>query len=389
MRSSADVVVLGGGVMGASILFNLAKRGVTETVLVERAALGAGSTGRSSGIVRMHYTSEVNVRIAFESLKILENFDEIVGGDPGLTRVGVMFFAGEDTAEAFRSNVAMQQRLGVETSLLTDEEVREVAPYLDLDDTAAVCYEPNSGYADPPGVLQAYASAARDLGAELVLDNPALDIEISGGKVSGVVTRQGRVETDTAIIATGPWTPGLLSKLDIELPLMPTRHPVFFLKRSLDKLPTHPVIGDLVNLVYFRPESPDLTLVGDVDVHDQVDPDTFDQTVGMDYVEQMWPKVNRRIPLLAEAELFTGYSGLYTETPDNHPVIDKVEGVEGLYICTGFSGHGFKESPFVGVLVAEMVLDGKAHSLDISAFRMDRFKEGALNETGYVSNVIA
>ena len=389
MRSRADVVVVGGGVMGASILFNLARRGVTDTVLVEREALGAGSTGRSSGIVRMHYSSEVNVRVAFESLKILENFNEIVGGDSGLTRVGVMFFAGEETAEAFRHNVAMQQRVGVETSLLTDEEVREVAPYLELDDTEAVCYEPNSGYADPPGVLQAYASAARDLGAELVLDNPAQDIEIRGGKVAGVVTRKGRVETDTAVIATGPWTPRLLKKLDMELPLTPTRHPVFFLKRPMDRLPTHPVIGDLVNMVYFRPENPDLTLVSDVDVHEQVDPDTFDQTVGMDYVEEMWPKVTRRLPLLGEAELFTSYSGLYTETPDNHPIIDKVEGIEGLYICTGFSGHGFKESPFVGVVVAEMVLDGKAHSLDISCFRMNRFREGALNETGYVSKVIA
>ncbi len=336
----------------------------------------------------MHYSSEVNVRLAWESFKILQNFEEVVGGDPGFEKVGFMLLVPPEALETFEQNIAMQQSVGVDTRIISREDAKELAPYLFVEDAGGICYEPQSGYADPPGVGQAFATTARDLGAELVLENPALDIEIRKGRVVAVLTAKGRIETPTAVLATGPWSGRFMKKLGYSLPLMATRHEIFFVRRPMDRLPTHLVIGDLVNMAYFRPESPDLTLVGEIDVEEEADTDTYNQKVEMEFVREMWPRVAKRIPVLGDAEYFSGYAGLYTNTPDSHPVIDGVEGIDGLYICTGFSGHGFKESPAVGVVVSELILDGEARTVDISPFRMDRFRRGALNQPGYASRVI-
>ena len=388
MKSKADVVVIGGGVMGCSILFNLGRRGVTDTVLVEKESLGAGSTGRSSGIVRMHYSSEVNARIAFGSLETIRDFEEIVGADSGFVNAGAMFIASPEAEESFRRNIAMQQSLGIDTRVLDVQQAKEVAPHFVFDESDAICFEPQSGYADPPSVGQGFASAARGMGAEVLLDNPALDVEIVNDRVVGVETREGRVETDTVVVAAGPWSVQVMRKIGMEIPLKATRHEVFFLKRRMEVLPEHPVIGDLVNMAYMRPESPDLTLVGDVELEIEANPDDFDQKPGMDYIETMWGRVAKRAPGLGEAEYFTGYAGLYTNTPDGHPIIDKVEGIEGLYVCTGFNGHGFKESPAVGMLVAEMIVDGEATTIDISSLGLSRFSGEGLHNIGYASKVM-
>ena len=388
MKSKADVVVIGGGVMGCSILFNLARRGVTDTVLVEKESLGAGSTGRSSGIVRMHYSSEVNARIAFGSLETIRDFGEIVGADSGFVNSGAMFIAPPEAREDFERNIAMQQSLGIDTRVLDARQAKEVAPHLHFSESDTICFEPQSGYADPPSVGQGFASAARSMGAKVLLDTPALDVEIVNDRVVGVETKEGRVETETVVVAAGPWSVQVMCKIGIEMPLKATRHEVFFLKRRMDVIPGHPVIGDLVNMAYMRPESPDLTLVGDVELEIEANPDDFDQKPSMEYIETMWGRVAKRAPGLEEAEYFTGYAGLYTNTPDGHPIIDKVEGVEGLYICTGFNGHGFKESPAVGMLVAEMIVDGEATTIDISSLGLSRFSGEGLHNIGYASKVM-
>ena len=388
MKSRADVVVIGGGVMGCSILFHLARRGITNALLVEKESLGAGSTGRSSGIVRMHYSSEVNARIAFASLETIRDFQEIVGSDSGFVNSGAMFIAPPEAQEDFRRNIAMQQSLGIDTRVLDARQAKEVAPHLHFNESDTICFEPQSGYADPPSVGQGFASAARGMGAKVLLDTPALDVEIVNDRVVAVETKEGRVETDTAVVAAGPWSVQVMRKIGMDLPLKATRHEVFFLKRRMEVIPEHPVIGDLVNMAYMRPESPDLTLVGDVELEIDADPDDYDQKPSMDYIERMWGRVAKRAPGLEDAEYFTGYAGLYTNTPDGHPIIDKVEGVQGLYICTGFNGHGFKESPAVGKLVAEMIVDGEATSIDITSLGMARFGEDALHNVGYASKVM-
>ena len=393
MSTTADAVIIGGGGMGTSILYNLAARGLTNTVLLERDVLGSGSTGRSSGCVRMHYSNEVHARMAWQSLDIFRNFDDVVGSSvpnqAAFVETGYLIFSGEDDIDAFNSNVAMHQRVGIQTSIISQEDAAEIAPGFKLDDCAAIAYEPRSGHADPSGTAAAYAARARELGAQVRLQAPATTVEVSAGKVTAVITAQERIETPSAVIATGPWSRRFLLQHGIDLPLEATRHEVIHLKRPLGKLPNHPGGGDIANLIYFRPEGSDLTLVGNGNIEQVVDdPEIYAARPSQSFIQEVWTRLVRRIPVMEEAEFSTGYAGLYTSTPDSHPVIDKVEGIDGLYICTGFSGHGFKLSPMVGVLMAELIMDGQATTIDISPLRMSRFREGDLNSPSYGFKVL-
>lgn len=390
MTITSEAVVIGGGVMGASILYHLALRGLQGPVLLERDTLGSGSTGRSSGAIRMHYSTKVNARMAWESLKVFQDFGEIVGGgEAGFVNTGYMVFVPENAKEAFGQNIAMQQSVGIATRMVSHEEAHELAPAFHLGEGEAFAWEAGSGHADPSGTALAYATRARELGAKVVLESPVLDIEIAGGAVKAVTTEKDRYETPIAVVATGPWSQRFLAKLGIDLPLLPTRHEVFLVRRDTDEVPHHPGGGDMSNLIYFRPEGKDLTLVGNGNREAEADPDAYNPRVSMDFVEDIWVRLANRIPGLAGADFFTGYAGLYTTTPDLHPVMDAVGGVDGLYICTGFSGHGFKLSPMVGVLMSELILEKHASTIDIYSLRMTRFQEGALNETKYAFRVIA
>jgi glycine/D-amino acid oxidase-like deaminating enzyme len=389
MTETAEAVIIGGGVMGCSILYHLAARGMTDSLLLERDLLGSGSTGRSSGAVRMHYSTEVHARMAWHSLQVFRDFDNRVGGECGYTNTGYLVFAGAEAAYSFRANLALQQRVGIETAEISRAEAAEIAPGFFLDDCAGIAYEPLSGHADPSGTALAFAARARELGARTRLQLPAVSVETESGRVTAVVTGDGRIETGRVIVATGPWSRRFLLRHGIDLPLTATRHEVVHLKRPLDRLPYHPGGGDIANLTYFRPEGADLTLVGNGNIEQEVDdPEIYAQRPSQSFIQEIWTRLARRIPLMADAEYSTGYAGLYTSTPDSHPVMDRVDGVDGLYVCTGFSGHGFKLSPAVGLLMAELVLDGRATTIDISPLRMSRFAEGDLNLPGYGFKVL-
>ena len=390
MTVKAEAVIIGGGVVGTSILYNLASRGVKAPVLLERDTLGSGSTGRSSGAVRMHYSTTVNAYLAWQSFKVFQDFDEIVGGgDVGFVKTGYMVFVPEDAVSGLEHNIAIQQAVGIDTRIISWEEAHELAPMFQFNDGEAFAWEPESGHADPSGTALAYATRARELGAEVVLESAALDVDVSGGKVVAVTTATERYETDIAVVATGPWSSRFMSRLGFDLPLEATRHEVFLLRRPMDKLAFHPGGADMANLTYFRPEGSDLTLVGNGNAEDIADPDDYNPRHNTDHLQDVWLRLARRLPEIADAELYTGYAGLYTSTPDLHPVVDRVDGIDGLYICTGYSGHGFKLAPAVGIVMAELILDGEARSVDITPLRMSRFQEGDLNETTYKFKVVA
>ena len=387
MVETAEVVVVGGGVMGCSILYHLAARGVAGALL-EREALGSGSTGRSSGAVRMHYSTEVHARMAWHSLQVFRDFDGVVGGECGYVNTGYLVFAGAEALDGFRANIALQQGVGIRTGEIRREDAAELAPGFYLEDCAGIAWEPWSGHADPSGTALAYAGRARDLGARVRLRSPAQSVEISGGRVRAVIADGLRIETRCAIVAAGPWSRRFLLGHGIDLPLRATRHEVIHLRRP-PELPGHPGAGDIANLIYFRTEGLDLTLIGNGNLEDDVeDPEIYAQRASPGFITEVWTRIARRIPAMADAELAAGYAGLYTQTPDSHPVIDRVDGVDGLYICTGFSGHGFKLSPAVGLVVSELVLDGEARAIDISPLRMSRFAEGELNLPGYGFRVL-
>ena len=381
---SAETVIIGGGVMGCSILYSLAIRGMTDALLLERDVLGSGSTGRSSSAIRMHYSTEVHARMAWESFKVFRDFSEVVGGECGYTRTGHLIMAGESDADTFRANVAMQQGVGIDTRLVTREEAQELAPAFYLDDCGIIAYEPQCGYGDASATCTSFAQRARDLGSRIILRSPATGIEVTGGRVTAVITAEGRVPTERAIIATGPWSRRFLLEQGIDLPVEATRHEVVHLRRGPEGPDYHPGGGDIINQIYFRPEGSDLILVGNGNMEDVIeDPEIFAQRASPAFIQEIWTRLARRVPALADAEFSTGYAGLYTSTPDSHPIMDAVAGIDGLYICTGFSGHGFKLSPMVGTLMAELILEGQASSIDITALRMSRFAEGQLNSDGY------
>ena len=387
-NTTADAVIVGGGVMGCSIQYNLAARGMTNTLLLERDLLASGSTSRSQAILRMHYSNEVTTRLAWESLKIFKNFEELTGSPSGYVRTGYFMIVGNEDRSALEENVAMHKRIGVETDVVSVEDVKEIAPMLSVEGDEAFAYEPQSGYADPYSVTTGYSRRAREMGARMQLETPVNDIEITGGKVSAVIAGDQRVETPIAVVATGPWSRPFLEKLGIDLNLRTVRHQVVMLSRSVEKIPNHPIFGDVVNDLSARPDVGNLTLVG-VGEEEYVGPDEYNQGVDMPMVEKTFLNLAKRMPGIEEAEFRGGWSGLFTTTPDWHPVLDSVDGIEGLYISVGFSGHGFKLSPMVGVVMSELIIEGEATSVDISMLNLNRFKEGKEMVSRYRMAVLA
>ena len=258
---------------------------------------------------------------------------------------------------------------------------------LALGDAAGLAYEPESGYADPYAVASTYARRARDKGAEVNLETPATRIKVSGSRVQGVETAHGMVSAPIVVVAAGPWSTALLQDIGIQLPVRPVRHQLIVLQRPADLLPDHPVVGDLVHETSFRPDSTNLTLIGSEE--EEVDLETWNPGVDMDVVASAFSRVAARCPLLAQARFRSGWSGLFDVTPDWHPILDRVDGVEGLYCAVGFSGHGFKLSPMIGVVMAELITQGWASSIDISMLDWDRFKEGRLINSRYRYRVLA
>jgi len=389
MAATADTVIIGGGVMGCGIQFNLAKRGMTDTLLLERDVLASGSTSRSQAILRMHYSNEVTAKMALESLKIFKNFEDVVGGPSGYVQTGYLIIVGAEDSRAMAENVAMQQRVGVDTSVVQANDVREIAPMVVVSEGEAFAYEPQSGYADPYSVTTGYAHAARQLGATIRAGAPVTEIETTSNRVTAVRTAEERIETPIAVVAAGPWSGPLLATVGVDVPLRPIRQQVVMLQRSADVVPDHPIIGDVVQDLSARPDTGDLTLADGSGDGAPEDPDTYNQSVDMPVVETTFAKLVTRVPAMEHATFKGGWSGLFTTTPDWHPILDRVDGIDGLYCAIGFSGHGFKLSPMIGVAMSELITEGKGVSVDISMLNLKRFAEGKLMRSRYAMQVLA
>ena len=377
MTTTAETVIIGGGVMGCSIAYNLAARGMAGVVLLERNVLGAGATGRSTASVHTHYSTEVLARLAFHSLQVFRNFDNVVGGQCGFTQTGHLVFAGRGDQDQMAANVTLQRETGIETSIVNQRDAAEIVPGFHLDDCAAIVYEPLSGHADASGTALAYATRARQLGVRTELRSPATDLEITGGKIAGVVTAQGRISTGRVIVAAGAWSGDFMARHGISLPLKVTRHEVAAFRRPSGGASSFPGASDMVNQIYFRPEGEGMVLVGSGGPGETVeDPAIYGHRPTQGFIASVWTRLANRIPMMERSEYATGFAGLYTSTPDRHPIMDRVTGIEGLYLCAGFSGHGFKLAPAVGATMAELVLDGRSSSIDISPLRLARFAPG-------------
>ena len=387
MRNTADAVVIGGGVMGCSLLYYLARRGVGRPLLLERSVLGAGSTGRSQAICRMHYSNPITASMAWNSLQVYANFGDQVGGESGFVKTGYLVVVEDIDRPSLELNISMQQELGINVGVISPDELRELAPMIETFQGEGLAWEPDSGYANPYLVTTSFAARARELGADIVTRAAGTGIEISGGRVRAVLTDQGRMETPLAVVAAGPWANYLMDGVGIQFPLVPVRHQVALATRLPGTLPEHPIVGDIAQSFSFRPESPTLTMVGFGE--DEAELDNYDEGIDQADAADAMTRLIRRMPGMGQSYYRGGWSGLFTTTPDWHPILDRVPGVEGLFCMVGFSGHGFKLAPAIGQAMSELVLDGQASSIDLSPLRFSRFEENDLIQSRYRYRVLA
>jgi sarcosine oxidase subunit beta len=375
VAETADAIIIGGGIHGASLAFHLTRRGLRPLVL-ERRFVGAGATGRSSGLVRMHYDLEPESALAWASYRIFRNWDDVVGGDCGFTRTGFLQLVAPQNDPQLRANVAMHQRLGIPSLLVTADDVRRLAPAFFTEDFDLAAYEPESGYADPSASAASLLAAARTGGARLLQDALVTGVETGGGRVQGVETTRGSYQAPIVINVAGAWAREVAALVGLDLPITTWRHDTAFLRRPKDLGPSHPTVIDFINLMYFRPETGGLTLVGLEDNNPLgVSPDTGGDQPQADFVERAVDRICRRLPGMERGSLQSAHAGYDGLTPDQRAILGQA-GPEGFFLVCGFSGTGFKIAPAVGACMAEWIVDGRPKTVDISGFSLKRFAEG-------------
>jgi sarcosine oxidase subunit beta len=376
LPSSAQVVVIGGGVMGASTAYHLALRGVRDVVLLEsQSFFGQGATGKCAGGIRYQFSTAVNVRLSLLSLPMLARFEEETGQPIDLRYPGYMLLATtEDNVAEFQRNVALQHSLGVPTEWLTGDEVRRRVPQLAADDVLAATYHSGDGIADPNGVVAGYISAGRRLGVKAFNDAPVTGVEVENGRVVAVNTPLGRVACETVVNAAGPWAALIGDMAGVSLPIIPVRRQMLTTAPLPDLPPDFPFVIDFARSLYFHREGEGL-LTGMSNPHQSPG---FDESVDDEWELTHLEAAVARLPLLAKARLQARWAGLYEVTPDAHPIIGRVPSLDNFIVVAGYSGHGFMHGPIAGLLVAEIILDGRAHTLDITELGYERFAEGRL-----------
>ncbi len=374
---TADYIIIGGGVIGCSTAYNLARLGARNVVVLERDSVCSGGTAKSCAIVRTHYSIESNLVHAVESLKIFANFDEIVGGEVGWRRTGYLILGPEEHGEAMESVFRTQNAHGIDTATLTPEEAQTIHPLLRLDDVGVIGYDSQAGYADPYLTTQAYARRAREMGVQLHTDTAVTGLD-AYGEVKTVETTAGTFESPVVIMAAGPWTHNLGRMIGVDFPFEVSKHKVVTLRINRPYELDWPIVKDLTtpDKIYFRPETGGVVLVGTGDHGDPIDdPDALTDEVGMDHVERIDGLISHRMPAFADAFYVAGWTGPYDITPDWNPIIGPVPGYDDVYVAVGFSGHGFKLAPTVGEALAQTVL-GEEARLSIDPYAPTRFAEG-------------
>ncbi len=373
---TADVVIIGGGVMGTSTAYHLALKGCRNVLLLERESFfGIQATGKCAGGIRYQFGTEINVRLSLLSLPMLDRFEEELGQPIDLRYCGYLFLLTrpEDVA-AFRAQVGMQHRLGVMTRWLEPGEVARMVPLINLEGVLAGTFHERDGLADPNSVVQGYVSGARRLGARLLNDVEVTGIEVESGRVQGVVTNRGKVSTPVVVNAAGPWAGEVGRMAGVDIPIVPVRRQIVVTGPIPEVPPDFPFVIDFAQSLYFHREGPGI-LTG---MSNPNEPPGFDQSVDEEWEVVHLEAAMKRMPILEKATLASHWAGLYEVTPDAHPILGRVPELEGFYIIGGFSGHGFMHGPICGLLLAEEILDGRAHTLDISSLSITRFREGRL-----------
>jgi sarcosine oxidase, subunit beta len=386
LPSRAEVVIVGGGCMGASIAYHLAARGVRNVVLVERGALACGPTGRSTAILRRHYSQPLLVRMADHGLRLYSQFEEAVGSSSGFVRTGLLVGVDARDRSALEHNVEVARAEGVLMELLDSDELGEIEPRIragELD----YCLEPEAGYCDPYLATAGFASAARRDGAEI-----AEGVTAEAVMPGEVQTSDGPLSAGSVVVAAGPWSPSLLTPLGYELPIRSARAEVGRFRLPADFGPQLPALVDFsASQLYFKPSEPGLLEVGSLSpdhAERPIDPDACPEGAETETLDEFAHGLRRRLRGAERGHWRGSWSAIYDVTPDWHPAIGQLPGTEGVFVAAGFSGHGFKLAPAVGLSVAELVCNGRTTTFDLSLLNPARFERNELVSTTYGYSVL-
>ena len=358
MVESAEVVIIGGGAMGTSVAYHLAKLGQTDVVLLERESLGSGSTSKAAGGIRAQFADELNVRIAIRSMAEFQALDRV--GGIGFRRNGYLFLLdSEEDAERFRRAQVVQHALNVPSQILTPDEARELVPGVVTDDLVAAAYCPIDGHATPEAVVQAYAGSAAAQGVEILQQTPAERIVRFGDRIHSVETSAGRIRTDTVVCTAGVWSRDVGTLAGLEIPVQGEPRWVHYTPEDGGLPDPLPLTIDFSTGFYFHREGTGLVFGGREPT-----------------IEGVASKATRRLPVLAELPIQSSWWGFYEMSPDHNALVGETSELRRFLYATGFSGHGFQQAPAVGEHLAELVL-GKDPTLDLSPLSLARFAAGS------------
>ncbi|TME66650.1 MAG: FAD-binding oxidoreductase [Chloroflexi bacterium] len=381
-----DVLIIGGGVIGCSIAYHLTKRGCRNVVVVERNTIGSGSTAKAAGGFRQQFSYETNVRLAMYSINFFEHFHEQLELPPDAEgvdfhQIGYLFLLSTPEAfTTFERSAALQQRLGLPVEVLTPEQVGSRWPWLSVHDLVGATYCPTDGYGRPHNVMQAFATQAQRLGASFVEGAEVSAITRKAARIMTVETNQGSFSPGSVIICAGPWSGELGRLAGVEIPVQPLRR-MCFVTDPFDAIPQDaPMTIEMPNTFHFRPEGAGFML----GTSDQDEPYGFHTTMRWEWLERVMEDAAKRVPVLEQAKIHHGWAGLYETSPDHNAILGPIPGVENLLVATGFSGHGVMQSPATGMIMSEFILDGKAHTLDVSDLGIERFSTGRLHPENHV-----
>ncbi|MFQ5841271.1 MAG: NAD(P)/FAD-dependent oxidoreductase [Thermodesulfobacteriota bacterium] len=372
MRKTAGIVIIGGGIIGVSVAYYLGKMGAKNVILLEKDLVGEGSTGLCAGGIRRQWSTEVNMHFALKAFEMYQNFKDEFGADPEFHQIGYLFLAtSQEELEIFEKNVEFQNRFGVPSQILTPEEIKKGWPFLNTEDVLGGAFCDTDGYAGPYEVTEAIARAARRHGVEILEKTEATSIEEERGRIVSVTTTVGKVETPVVANAAGPYAANIGRMAGIEVPVKPIRRQLFVTDAFHMIPPSVPYTIDHGQNFYFRREGEAVLFSGPQD-----ELPSFNLKTDFDSMVETAEKAMRRVPVFEEANIARGWAGLYEISPDNHAILGKVQEVEGLILANGFSGHGFQHGPTAGMVIAELILNGRAETIDIEPLAPTRFKEG-------------
>lgn len=375
LPSSADIVIIGAGIMGASIAFHLAERGVENIVVLERDFIGRGATADAAGGIRLQFSTRTNIELSLVSMEYWENFEDRFDTFINFRQQGYLFLlTDEANVPVFKQNLELQQSLGVPARWVTPEEIHKLNPYVTLDDVLGGTFCPRDGWADTSASTMGFAQAARGLGVRIFQETPVTGIDVHDGVVTGVRSGSQKIDTPLIICCAGPQTNAVSKLAGLDIPVHPYRRMSWVTGPFDGAPPTLPFTVDFDQSLYFHPESGGF-LFG---MTNPDEPSSENKSVDDTWLVKTVEALVARAPVFEDAPVRNGWAGFYEITPDDNPVIGPVPELGGFLVAAGFSGHGFMQGPAIGKAVAELVIDGEFRTVDLSAFRPGRFAEGAL-----------